>query len=130
MFSSNQVLAISGDLSHDDELRNALSYALAQYACPHMPTSFQITPSGKYVLGWHKNHTGWIDFPFETSVEILVPIISAHVKKQKYLATGGGDGTYTNGFLIETVESWKSGEIVEPAYSIISIAPFVCYYAK
>ena len=82
MFSSNQILEVSGNLSDQNELEIALEFALkySGYAknmkqdeidrgCKLL---YQITEDGKYCIGWgfEKNPEGWIEYPFRFDIDI------------------------------------------------------------
>ena len=131
MFSSNQILQISGDLGHQDELHNALQYVIERYGSE--VRSFQITADGRYAIGWadHKPDI-WTNYPFETSVEILEPIIRKFLNKQ-IVKDDGWDGGYYKGFLIKSVRESMGDEgngIKEPFYTIVTIEPYTCFYSK
>jgi hypothetical protein len=130
MFSSNQVLEISGDISHGLDLYNALKYVIELHGSNIR--SFQITNDGKYVLGWIENKEGWTAYPFEVTLDILEPIIREFLNKQN-VKEDIWDGSYNKGFLIKSVDETfadMQNYIKNPFYGIISIEPFTCFYSK
>lgn len=139
MFSSNQILEISGSM---DQLKKTIEFALdledsletfsqqnSSYECV-----YQITKDNKYLLGWaSKNQSidGWSSFPFDFNLDIISMIIAQHCQKVK-LTENMGDGAYHNGFLLKSMKSNfdNSDNIKNKRYAIISIEPFLCFYAK
>ena len=92
MFSSNQVLEVSGNLSHIDELETVLDFALkysgyAEYmkkekidrGCKLL---YQITKDGKYCIGWGNENVpkGWNEYPFRFEIDIVSRIIRQHLE--------------------------------------------------
>ena len=140
MFSSNQKLEISGCIEHKNELKNALDFAIkaSGWYEPFTRTektvkcTFQITPDGRYCLGWGGQDSGWQSFPFDFDVDIIAQIIVQHLRKQE-IHGSFGDGSCDKGFLMKNIENYYSTErdgIKEPAYGIVSFEPYTCYYAK
>ena len=83
MFSSNQILEISGCLSDAEELKIALEFALSSAGYLKAFTNvtkadckcvFQITKDGRYCIGYayNKPETGWIEYPFDFDLSIIV----------------------------------------------------------
>lgn len=140
MFASNQKLVITGDLKHQNDLENALKFVLHKGyddVCNpkyKYPDAFQITSDGKYVLGrtYGEKKEGWISYPFETTIDILAPIIRQHLLKQEFPPCNEGDGGEADGYLITNVncKQYSSEEVVNSWYAIITIEPYTCYYAK
>lgn len=140
MFSSNQVLGISGDLEHENDLRDALEYALRKsgyYECftrKDLPSKcvFQITENGGYCIGWACHHSGaekgWTEFQFEFDIDIIARVVEQHLKKYE-VDRVGGDGTDSKGFLLKCLEYNEPG-VTEPFNGIVIIYPYNCYYAK
>lgn len=81
MFSSNQILEVSGSLSNEHELENALEFALkCSGNYKNMEKSeidrgckllYQITEDGKYCIGWGFKDVpdGWIEYPFRFDID-------------------------------------------------------------
>ena len=140
MFSSNQVLEISGDLRHRDDLKDALGFALRKdgtydnFTRPEEPTKcvFQITEGGDYCIGWacHDKapREGWTEFQFDFDMEIIAKIISNHLQKQKVQGFGG-DGTDSSGFLMKNID-YNTPGVKNPFCGIVIFSAFNCYYAK
>lgn len=142
MFSSNQILEISGCLAHDGELHNALEFALKAsgdfecFARADKPTKcvYQITENGTYCIGWahEKVEEGWCEFPFNFDLSIISQIIAKHLSNQ-HVDHSGWDGSHEKGFLMKAIETSFSDEqngIKKPFYGIVKFEPFTCFYHK
>lgn len=131
MYSTNQILQISGNLKHSEELSQALQYVLEK--CGSVVGCYQITDDGKYVLGWgHYEPEAWTAYPTPPSIVELDRLIRNHLESQ-IVVEGEWDGDYYEGFLIKAVDrhiGMGSDGVKEPAYGIISIEPFTCFYSK
>ncbi len=141
MFSSNQILEVSGCLTHTNELRNALEFALKAsgnlpiFTRPDRPTKcvYQITDKGSFCIGWSpfdavEVKKGWNEFHFDFDLDIISAIIIQHLKKQDF-EHSGGDGSYDKGFIMSA--SIENDDAVKnPFYCIVEFRPFTCYYAK
>ena len=144
MFSSNQILEISGNLSLPNELESALEFAL-KYSGEDKNMSqeeidrgcklvYQITEDGKYCIGWGFESVpkGWLEYPFKFDVAIVSQIIRKHledfpIKREIF------DGTYEKGFIMKsfgTCTAMEKDGIKEPFYCIVYFEPFSCFYAK
>ena len=139
MFSSNQVLQISGCIEHRDELKHALDFAIKAsgwydaFTRKDKPAkcTFQITKDGRYCLGWGVKE-GWTEFQFDFDIDIISKIVAQHLEKQE-LDRGFWDGSYSKGFLIKNLEFTFDDEkdgVKNPSYGIIQIEPYTCFYAK
>lgn len=144
MFSSNQILEISGSLSHRNELECALEFALKysgksknmekkeiDRGCKLL---YQITKDGKYCIGWGFQDVpnGWNEYPFIFDIEIVSKIIHQHLEAFSIIK-GDYDGAYEKGFVMKCIETSMSSEkngIKNPFYGIIYFEPYVCFYAK
>lgn len=146
MFSSNQVLEVSGCLSHSNELELALEFALKlsgedknmrpdeiQRGCKLL---YQITEDGKYCIGWGFGDVpdGWQEYPFKFEITIVSRIIRQHLENAP-VNEGGHDGSYEAGFHMKSVrESLGSFDertgIKHPFYGIVYFEPFTCFYSK
>lgn len=140
MFSSNQVLEISGDLSNEEELKNALEFALKKegaYKCftrQDNPSKcvFQITEYGDYCIGWgchdEEPEEGWMEFPFEFDINIVAQIIEKHLQKQKVIEAGI-PGSNSLGFLMKNIKYNTTG-VKNPFYGIVIFYAYNCFYSK
>ena len=117
MFSSNQILEVSGNLSDQNELEIALEFALkySGYAknmkqdeidrgCKLL---YQITEDGKYCIGWgfEKNPEGWIEYPFRFDIDIVSRIIRQHLESFP-VEKDIWDGSYQKGFIMKCIEEY------------------------
>lgn len=145
MFSSNQVLEISGCLSDVNELFSALEFALKfsdnllsfkNVTKADIKCVYQITKDGRYCIGkaYGKPENGWNEYPFDFDISIISQIIAQFLKKQpiknKY---DYGDGTYENGFIMRVIPesmSYESNGIKNPFYGIVEFESYVCFYSK
>lgn len=131
MYSSNQILQITGNLEHAKELLQALQFALEKSG--FAVECYQITDDGKYVLGWGQYEPeAWTAYPVPPSIDELSKLIRNHLEGQ-IVVEGELDGDYHEGFLIKAVDrhiGMGSDGVKEPAYGIISIEPFTCFYSK
>lgn len=137
MFSSNQIIKISGELRKEDIL-NALKFAMKAYGEEPftrnekpVAITYQETNDGKYCLGFGERE-GWKNFPFSYNLEIIAEIIIDRLSNQK-INDFGYDGSYHKGFIMENIEQSFSHEengIINPFFGIVSFKPFTCFYAK
>ena len=136
MFSSNQILEISGDLNHTDELKEAIEFALKKsgwhrcFTRKEKPTGcvFQITDNGDFCIGWGDAQKGWNAFQFDYNIEIISKIAEQYLRKQSVCGFGG-DGTNSHGFLMKSIDC--NTECVRDEYrGIVIITSYNCYYAK
>lgn len=131
MFSSEQVFEISGDMS---QLEPAIKFAIGMYEIGKNGITYQITEDGKYCLGWASGD-GWEKYPFDFDAHIIAEIVKQHLAKQEYddSAYSYSDGAIEKGFLMKVIPSLFSDEykkVKHPFYGIVSIEPFVNFYAK
>ena len=143
MFSSNQILKISGCLEHSDDLYNALEFALkatgdltrfSHETKADVKCVYQITDDGKYCIGksYGEPEEGWEEFPFDFDLNIISQIITKHLSKQE-IKDGGCDGSYEKGFIMTAIEMSFADEkdgIKDPYYGIVKFEPFTCFYHK
>jgi len=144
MFSSNQILEVSGSLFDRQQLESALEFALRysgysksleqkeiNRGCKLL---YQITEDGKYCIGWgfQEIPKGWNEYPFRFNVEIVSKIIQQHLE-QFPIVYDGLDGSYEQGFIMksvgESMESERDG-IKAPFYGIVYFEPYTCFYSK
>ena len=138
MFSSNQILEVSGCLSHSNELESALEFALKysghdknmlqseiDRGCKLL---YQITEDGKYCIGWGFEDvpSGWLEYPFKFDIKIVSDIIRQHLEKFPE-KPGGWDGSYDKGFIMKYRD--RNG-IQNNFYCIVYFEPYTCFYAK
>ena len=143
MFSSNQILEISGCLAHKDDLYKALEFALKyndhlnSFTHPTKTDSkcvYQITEDGRYCLGWAwgEPKEGWLKYPFDFDLSIISQIIAQHLGKQD-IHYDMWDGSYEKGFLMKAIEESMGSEvngIKNPFYGIVEFSPYTCFYSK
>ena len=146
MFSSNQILQISGDF---DQLEAALKFALEysgyikdiredeyQRGCR---LTYQVTKDGKYCIGWYfledsydELPRGWLEYPFRFDIGIVSKIIIQHLD-QFPIKRIDLDGGFDKGFIMKVIPENMGSEysnIQEPFYGIVSFDPYTCFYSK
>lgn len=144
MFSSNQVLEISGSLSHSNELEAALEFAL-KYSGEDKNMSqeeidrgcklvYQITEDGKYCIGWGFEDVpkGWLEYPFKFDIAIVSMVIRKHLEAFP-IEREIFDGAYTKGFIMKCIDESLASEndgIKSPFYGIVYFKPYTCFYSK
>lgn len=140
MFSSNQILEVSGDLSHSNDLYNALEFALKTSGNDFTKLNtkskcvYQITEDGRYCIGWAFDDIkdGWFEFQFDFDLSIISQIISQYLNKQD-VDRDIWDGGYNKGFIMKAIpESMNSkyNGVKNPFYGIVSFEPYTCFYSK
>jgi len=144
MFSSNQVLEISGEM---DQMEAAISFALEYsgdtrcFTRLEQPSRcvFQTTADGRYCIGWalHSKETpeGWSEFPFDYDAAIIAQIVRQWLEKTPppHNENACWDGTSKLGFLLQESGGcrWKEREGIKTGNRcIVTIRPYWCYYAK
>ena len=131
MFSSEQKFEVSGEIS---QLEDTIKFAIEMHGIGKSGICFQITEDGRFCLGWG-NAEGWNKLPFDFDAHIVAEIVKQHLAKQEYddSAYSYYDGAIERGFLMKVIpcncENYWNG-IKEPFYGIVSIEPFVNFYAK
>lgn len=142
MFSSNQILELSGDLCHTNDLYNALEFALkasgniSSFTRTENPSKcvYQITSDGRYCIGWAYEGVkeGWTEFQFDFDLSIISQIISKHLSK-KEVERDIWDGGYNKGFIMKAIPESMGSEydgIKNPFYGIVEFRPYTCFYSK
>lgn len=140
MFSSNQVLEISGDINHTNDLYNALEFALKlsghDFTAQNSKAKcvYQITDDGRYCIGWSYEtaEKGWTEFQFDFDLSIISQIIAQFLRKQEN-RRDIWDGMYSKGFIMKSITESMSDEyngIKSPFYGIVEISPYTCFYSK
>lgn len=143
MFSSNQVLEISGSL---DQLEAAIEFAMMYSGQKRYFTRkdnpakcvYQVTDDGRYCIGWNFNGTknGWTEYQFDYDVNIISRIVRQYIEKSEKPVNefGDYDGISEVGFLLQEGPGGKTyderSRVKENFYCIVNIRPFWCYYAK
>ena len=132
MFSSEQIFKVSGEM---DQLEMAIKFAVSMFGKSNNGLSYQITKDGKYCIGWHVEESeGWKAFPFDFDAHIVSEIVKQHIGKQECEDPySWSDGSSEKGFLMEAIPQLFSDEhdgIRNPFYGIVSIKPFMNFYAK
>lgn len=144
MFSSNQILEVSGSLSHTLELENALDFALKYSSMSKNMNQkeidrgckllYQITEDGKYCIGWGFGEVpdGWCEYPFRFEIGIVSKIIRQHLESFP-ISKCFCDGAYEKGFVMKCIAnsmSYKENGIYNPFYGIVYFKPYTCFYSK
>ena len=145
MFSSNQILEISGNLVIPNELELALEFALKYSGYDKNMLQdeidrgcklvYQITKDGRYCIGWgfESIPTGWNKYPFTFNIKQVSSIIKEHLESFQIKETSRSGGTYTKGFVMqcinESLENEKDG-IKNPFYGIVCFKPYTCFYSN
>lgn len=144
MFSSNQIMKISGDFS---QLRDALAFALHYEGSDKNMTRseiergckllYQTTNDGKYCIGWgfESVPNGWNEYQFDFDYDIVSKIIIQFLKKQPNVESGyeDYDGCDGDGFLMRCIDSIPYEEkenIIEDFYGIVCFERYKNFYAK
>lgn len=132
MFSSNQVLQISGDLNPSD-IKNALDFAMELYGYDNSQIGWQFSDDNKFCIGVIVNdNTDWNKFPLDMDfdTELAAVLIYKCLERQEYTLDGSFDGSYEKGFLMKTIKSDTKIKIKSSFYGIVSFEAFVNFYAK
>lgn len=140
MFSSNQILEVSGNLGHANELYNALEFALKvsgnieSFTRTDNPSKcvYQITNDGRYCIGWadEKVEDGWNEFQFDFDLDIISQIIFKHLSKQE-IEEDSWDGRHTKGFVMRAIPKSTGSAcngIRGPFYGIVEFKPYTCFH--
>ncbi len=144
MFSSNQILKVSGSLSHRNELESALEFALKYSGQANNMQQeeidrgckllYQITEDGKYCIGWgfKKIPKGWLEYPFKFDIDIVSRIIRQYIENFQ-VERETLDGSYEKGFIMQCINTCTSTQkdgIKNPFYGIVYFKPYTCFYSK
>lgn len=147
MYSSNQVLEISGDLECKGDFEEALEYcikksdwydAFTRTEDPLKP-AYQVLENGAYCIGilpekGYNREGGWKEFGFNWDAGIVAAIIKQHLMSRRFSSEiyWAGDGTTVKGYKIKVMNNepeYTSG-IKDGDYGILMVEAFSCYYAK
>lgn len=122
MFSSNQVLEISGSFG---QLQTALEFALK--ISGDSKCAYQITDDGRYRIGkvYDKPKEGWSEYQFDFDTRIVSQIIIQFLSKQDIRCEDERDGGYNKGFIMKAIS-----EYVDNGYGIVEFSPYTCFYSK
>ena len=130
MFSSEQIFEVSGTM---EQLEKAIKFAVDMHGIGRSGISYQITKNGKYCLGWGDSE-GWKKYPFDFDAHIVSEIVKQFLEKQDCEDPYSyADGSSEKGFLMKAIPEVFSDEedgIKEPFYGIVSIEPYMNFYAK
>lgn len=130
MFSSDQIFEVSGDM---DQLEKAIRFAIDMHGIGKSGISYQITKNRKYCLGWGDEEE-WKKYPFDFDVHIVSEIVKQFLEKQECEDPyAWADGSSEKGFLMKVIPEVFSDEkdgIKKPFYGIVSIEPYMNFYAK
>ena len=133
MFSSNQILEISGCLNDDKQLESALEFAIKYSDIQDKLLVYQITDDGRYCVGWrfaeYEPERGWKEYSFTPDIQIIKLIIKQYLEKQE-IKHNDANGTYEKGFLMKNIDENLSEGIVNPFYGIVSFEPYTCFYHR
>lgn len=137
MFSSNQILDISGSL---DQITSALNFAMAYSGqLNHFSDEeqkrgcklvFQITEDGKYCIGWGFGEVpnGWTEYQFKPDSHIISAIIEQRLMGFP-CQEDGFNGSYEQGFRMRQIDFHTEG-VENPFFGIVYFEPYTCFYAK
>ena len=136
MFSSNQVLSVSGELDIK-YIKHCLSFVLQlagyDYNNSTSICTWQITEDGRYCIGWASGSipNGWNAYDFAFDIDKISEIIYNHMStvdpyKANNCATCSG---FVMNIIPETLAEQENG-IVKPFYGLISFMPYLCVYSK
>ena len=143
MFSSNQILGVSGCLDSND-IEKCLEFALNYSGHANKMEKqeyergarllYQITEDGKYCIGWGFKTApkGWNEYPFRFDVDIVGKIIKQHLNSYD-IEKDIFDGSYIKGFIMHAIDDETSSEytgITNPFYGIVYFIPYTCFFAK
>ena len=130
MFSSDQIFEVSGSM---DQLEKAIKFAIDMHGIGKSGISYQITKNGKYCLGWGDEEE-WKKYPFDFDVHIVSEIVKQFLEKQDCEDPyAWADGSSEKGFLMKVIPEVFSDEkdgVKKPFYGIVSIEPYMNFYAK
>ena len=130
MFSSDQIFEVSGSM---DQLEKAIKFAIDMRGISKSGISYQITKNGKYCLGWGDEEE-WKKYPFDFDVHIVSEIVKQFLEKQDCeVPYAWADGSSEKGFLMKVIPEVFSDEkdgVKKPFYGIVSIEPYMNFYAK
>lgn len=140
MFSSNQVLTISGKM---EQLGSALAFALDYSGFseliddPERKTHivYQIAQDGCFCIGYafDEPKEGWEEFQFGFDRTIVASVIERHIDSLPVEKPDWGDGGYRKGFLMQAISESMASErdgIKRPFYGIVSFRPYYAFYSK
>lgn len=137
MFSSNQILDVSGSL---DQINDALTFAMGYSGqLNHFSDAeqkrgckivFQITKDGKYCIGWGFQDVpyGWTEYQFKPDIKIISAIIEQRLNEVRE-TEGVCDGSYERGFRMRQIDFHTEG-VENPFYGLVYFEPYTCFYAK
>lgn len=130
MFSSNQVLHISGTLELSD-IKAALEFGLVKaarsnsYCFQYLPKVYTYCIGVKYT---DTSPEGWTDFQFDFDLDIVARIIKQQLEKaaDKFPNI---DCEHELGYLMTTADDVIC-KIENPSFCILAFSPFVNEYSK
>ena len=130
MFSSDQIFFFFFSM---DQLEKAIKFAIDMRGISKSGISYQITKNGKYCLGWGDEEE-WKKYPFDFDVHIVSEIVKQFLEKQDCEDPyAWADGSSEKGFLMKVIPEVFSDEkdgVKKPFYGIVSIEPYMNFYAK
>lgn len=139
MFSSNQILDITGDI---EQMEGTLEFALKYsgddviFRRGDSVPVWQTTDKGDYCIGYAYDADnipkGWNGFSFGYDTEIISLIIKKHLLSQK-IEYGAAEGAYDKGFYMKCIPECFGDEyegIKNPQFGIVSFSPYTVFYSK
>ena len=154
MFSSNQIIEMSGPLYDIEYIKFALKSALVLSGSEDVLQKvrkrdikivYQIGKNNStYCIGWAVDDLkdGWNEYPFDFDLDIVARIIQQHVEKvfktnkAPINDFGGCDGRTEKGFIMKLAPAayndCKDAGIVYHSsfFGLVQFLPYWCYYAK
>lgn len=134
MFSSNQVLQISGELDAAS-VERALKFCLDVAGVYHQTLVWQALDSGEFCIGVQyagdlSVPEGWNCFPISDDFDIAALTITKFLERQKFPRDCGGDGSNDKGFLVKQITYEDSGHIKNWMRGVIKFSPYTNFYHK
>lgn len=144
MFSSNQVLKISGNMNQLEEAIDFVMKYSGEAECftrSNKPAKcvYQTTDDGRYCIGWALGDEeildGWHEYSFDYDPKIIAAIVKQWIEKspKPIDENSGYDGSSHIGFMLQENYSsrWSEHKHIKNVHRcIIVIEPFWCFYAK
>ena len=133
MFSSNQVLKISGELDALS-VQRTLKFCVDVAGYDSCTLVWQALETGEFCIGFQYGDEtvpqGWNCFPVSDDYDIAALTIVKFLERQEFPRECGGDGSSGKGFLAESI-TYKDSDRVENCHrGIVKFSPFTCFYHK
>lgn len=131
MFSSNQVLKISGELDALS-VERALKFCLDVAGYSSYTLVWQALETGEFCIGFQYGDEttpqGWNCFPISDDTEIAALTATKYLERQEFPRECCGDGSNDKGFLVERITYNDDGHIKNWNRGIVKFSPFTCFY--